>query len=72
MFGKVHMCVLHSLSQPITEEYPSLEYFVERSNVVESKKDNELCNVMDKESGSINKSGVDEKNGVYNENEALY
>lgn len=72
MFGKVCMYVLHSLTQPIIEEYPSLEYFVERPNIVENKSDNDLCNVVDKESGLINKSGVDKKNGVYKENWALY
>jgi len=72
MFGKIHMYVLHLLSQPIIKEYPSLEYFVERLKAVESKKDNKLCNVVNKESSPINKSGVDKKNGVYKENGALY
>jgi len=84
--GRAHLCVLHTLAEPIVEEYPTLECFVKDPDVVRSNvaNGNGIVNVGRKESGPSNvvDNGptieVDKENGPsnvggasFNENEGV-
>lgn len=70
--GRVHLYVLHTPDEPIVQEYPSLEYFVQDHNPVRSNaaKGNGIVNVGPRESGPSNV--VDKESGPNNEGDSDY